>query len=65
MIDNYDVKTDTSNKDIEYWDECASKTDEVIELSKKSTASGINHGYGEASITFAAKLYHLIKLTIE
>ena len=61
MIDNYDIMSDSTDSEKKYWDECAEKTEDVIKMSKDGMAVGKNHGYGEASITTAAKVFHFVR----
>ena len=60
-MDNYDVMSDSTDEEVKYWNECVEKTEDVVQMSKESMAIGRNHGYGEASITAVASVFHFIR----
>ena len=61
FVDNYDVMSDSTDEEVKYWNECVEKTEDVVQMSKESMAIGKNHGYGEASITAVASVFHFIR----
>lgn len=61
IVDNYDVMSDSTDEEVRYWNECVEKTEDVVQMSKDSMAIGKNHGYGEASITAVASVFHFIR----
>ena len=60
MLDNYDVKSDTTDEEINEWDMCYDETKAVMEKSEKFIKEGIIDGVGEMDTSLPAKIYHRI-----
>ena len=57
MLDNYDVKSDTTDEEINEWDMCYDETKAVMEKSEKFIKEGIIDGVGGRWIRHCRQKY--------
>lgn len=56
ITDNYNVKSEKSDTDINRWDECSSKADTIINNAREDMNNGICRLYYEASVYWKPKI---------